>query len=161
MWLRALRPAWDSPVSAFERSRDNFRVTTDVAQMDIDAIHAYLTRSYWAEGISKELMARAMAGSLNFGLLDGARQIGFARVITDRATFAYLCDVYVLEEYQGRGLGTWMMQELMTHPELQGLRRFGLVTRDAHGLYEKCGFSALSNALGHMEIVRPGLYLKP
>jgi GNAT superfamily N-acetyltransferase len=128
--------------------------------MDLDAIHAYLTRSYWAEGISKELMARAMAGSLNFGLFDGARQIGFARVITDRATFAYLCDVYVLEAYQGRGLGTWMMQELMTHPELQGLRRFGLVTRDAHRLYERCGFGALSNAPGHMEIVRPGLYLR-
>lgn len=128
--------------------------------MDVDAIHAYLTRSYWAEGISKELMARAMAGSLCFGLFDGARQIGFARVITDRATYAYLCDVYVLEEYQGRGLGTWMMQELMTHPDLQGLRRFGLVTRDAHRLYEKCGFGELSNPPGHMEIVRPGLYLR-
>jgi GNAT superfamily N-acetyltransferase len=147
-------------VSAFERSRDTFRITTDAASMDVDAIHAYLTRSYWAEGISKDLMARAMAGSLCFGLLDGARQIGFARVITDRATYAYLCDVYVLEEYQGRGLGTWLMGELMTHPDLQGLRRFGLVTRDAHGLYEKCGFTALANAPGHMEIVRPGLYLR-
>ena len=146
-------------MSAFERSKDQFRVTTDVEQMDIDAIHAYLTRSYWAEGISKALMARAMAGSLCFGLFDAARQIGFARVITDRATYAYLCDVYVLEEYQARGLGTWMMQELMTHPDLQGLRRFGLVTRDAHRLYERCGFSALSNPAGHMEIVRAGLYL--
>ena len=107
-------------MSAFERNRDTYRITTHVA-MDLEAIHAYLTRSYWAEGISKELMARAMAGSLNFGLFDGARQIGFARVVTDRATYAYLCDVYVLEEYQGRGLGTWMMQELMTHPDLQGL----------------------------------------
>ena len=146
-------------MSAFERTLETFRLTTDTAAMDLDAIHAYLTRSYWAEGISQELMARAMAGSLNFGLLDGARQIGFARVITDRATYAYLCDVYVLEEYQGRGLGTWMMQELMTHPDLQGLRRFGLVTRDAHRLYEKCGFSALSNPGGHMEIARPGIYL--
>ena len=146
-------------MSAFEKSRDQFRITTDVEQMDIDAIHAYLTRSYWAEGISKALMARAMAGSLCFGLFDGTRQIGFARVITDRATYAYLCDVYVLEEYQARGLGTWMMQELMTHPDLQGLRRFGLVTRDAHRLYERCGFSALSNPAGHMEIVRAGLYL--
>ena len=147
-------------MSAFERSKDQFRVTTDIAQMDLEAIHAYLTRSYWAEGISQALMARAMAGSLCFGLFDAARQIGFARVITDRATYAYLCDVYVLEEYQGRGLGTWMMQELMTHPDLQGLRRFGLVTRDAHRLYEKCGFSELSNPPGHMEIVRPGLYLR-
>ena len=135
-------------------------MTTDAAAMDLNAIHAYLTRSYWSEGISKELVARAMAGSLCFGLLDGGRQIGFARVITDKATYAYLCDVYVLEEYQGRGLGTWMMQELMTHPDLQGLRRFGLVTRDAHGLYEKFGFALLANPDGHMEIARPGIYLR-
>jgi GNAT superfamily N-acetyltransferase len=127
--------------------------------MDLEAIHAYLTRSYWSEGISKDLVAHAMAGSLCFGLLDAGRQIGFARVITDRATYAYLCDVYVLEEYQGRGLGTWMMRELMSHPDLQGLRRFGLVTRDAHGLYEKLGFAPLANTSGHMEIVRPGMYL--
>lgn len=147
-------------MSAFERRRETFTLTTDVAAMDLDAIHAYLTRSYWSEGISKALVAKAMDGSLCFGLLDAGRQIGFARVITDRATFAYLCDVYVLEAYQGRGLGTWLMQELMTHPDLQGLRRFGLVTRDAHGLYEKCGFAGLANPDGHMEIVRPGMYLQ-
>jgi GNAT superfamily N-acetyltransferase len=127
--------------------------------MDLDAIHAYLTRSYWAEGISKPLLAKAMAGSLCFGLFDGARQIGFARAITDSATYAYLCDVYVLEAYQGRGLGTWFMRELFAHPDLQGLRRLGLVTRDAHRLYEKCGFQPLANPAGHMEIVRQGLYL--
>lgn len=147
-------------MSAFERSRETFRITTDTSAMEVEAIHGYLTRSYWAGGIPKALVEKAMAGSLCFGLLDGARQIGFARVVTDRATFAYLCDVYVLEPYQGRGLGTWFMRELMTHPDLQGLRRFGLVTRDAHRLYEKCGFSALSNPWGHMEIVRPGLYLE-
>ena len=147
-------------MTPFDRSRDTFRITTDAASMDLDAIHAYLTRSYWAEGISRDLVARSMAGSLCFGLLDGERQIGFARVITDRATYAYLCDVYVLEEYQGRGLGTWLMQELMTHPDLQGLRRFGLVTRDAHRLYEKRGFSPLASPSGHMEIARPGLYLR-
>ena len=146
-------------MSAFERSRDTFGITTDVGSMDVDAIHAYLTRSYWSEGISKQLVSRAMAGSLCFGLLDGAQQIGFARVITDRATYAYLCDVYVLEEYQGRGLGTWLMSELMTHPDLQGLRRWGLVTRDAHGLYEKFGFGAPANPAGLMEIARPGMYL--
>ena len=145
--------------AVFDRTRDGFRITTDVAAMDVDAIHAYLTRSYWSEGISKELVARAMAGSLCFGLLDDGRQIGFARVVTDKATYAYLCDVYVLEEYQGRGLGTWLMRELMTHPDLQELRRFTLVTRDAHKLYEKCGFSALANPSGHMEIARPGMYL--
>jgi len=139
--------------------------------MDLDAIHAYLTRSYWSEGISKELVSKAMAGSLCFGLLETVRsrgssdppegrQIGFARVVTDRATYAYLCDVYVLEEYQGRGLGTWMMRELMTHPDLQGLRRWGLVTRDAHRLYEKLGFAAPANPAGLMEIARPGMYLR-
>ncbi|HEV8393441.1 MAG TPA: GNAT family N-acetyltransferase [Vicinamibacterales bacterium] len=147
-------------MSAFERSRDTFRITTDVASMDVDAIHAYLTRSYWAEGIPKDLVARAMAGSLCFGLLDAERQVGLARVVTDRATYAYLCDVYVLEEYQGRGLGTWMMRELMTHPDLQGLRRWGLVTRDAHGLYKKFGFTSPANPAGMMEIARPGMYLK-
>ena len=147
-------------MTPFESRRDTFRITTDAGAMDLDAIHAYLTRSYWSEGISKPLVRKAMAGSLCFGLLDGARQIGFARLVTDRATFAYLCDVFVLEDYQGRGLGTWFMRELFTHPDLQGLRRLGLVTRDAHRLYEKCGFSALSDPAGHMEIVRPGLYLK-
>ena len=146
-------------VSAFERRRETFRITTDVEAMDLDAIHAYLVRSYWSEGIPKPLLRKAMAGSLCFGLFDGQGQIGFARVVTDRATYAYLCDVYVLEAYQGRGLGTWFMRELVGHPDLQGLRRFGLVTRDAHRLYEKCGFSALVNPAGHMEIVRPGLYL--
>ena len=147
-------------MSAFERSRDTFRITTDVASMDLDAIHAYLTRSYWSEGISKELVSKAMAGSLCFGLFDAGRQVGFARVVTDRATYAYLCDVYVLEDYQGRGLGTWMMHELMTHPDLQGLRRWGLVTRDAHRLYEKFGFAAPANPAGLMEIARPGMYLR-
>jgi GNAT superfamily N-acetyltransferase len=127
--------------------------------MDLDAIHAYLTRSYWAEGISKQLVARSIEGSLCFGLLDADRQIGFARVVSDCATFAWLCDVFVLEEYHGRGLGTWMMRELMTHPDLQGLRRWGLVTRDAHGLYEKFGFAAPANPAGLMEIARPGMYL--
>ena len=147
-------------MSTFERKRERFRITTDVEEMDLDAVHAYLTRSYWAEGISKNLVARSIEGSLCFGLLDGSRQIGFARVVSDGATFGWLCDVYVLEEHQGRGLGTWMMRELMMHPDLQGLRRWGLVTRDAHGLYEKCGFTPLTNPPGHMEIMRPGLYLK-
>jgi len=146
-------------VSTFERKRQRFRITTDVEEMDLDAVHAYLTRSYWAEGISKNLVARSIEGSLCFGLLDGSRQIGFARVVSDGATFAWLCDVYVLEEHQGRGLGTWMMRELMMHPDLQGLRRWGLVTRDAHGLYEKVGFAAPANPAGLMEIARPGMYL--
>ena len=128
--------------------------------MDLDAIHAYLSRSYWAEGVPREIVERSLLGSLAFGLFHGGRQVGLARVVTDRATFAYLCDVYVLEEHHGRGLGRWLIETVMAHPDLQGLRRFSLVTRDAHALYSAFGFSALASPDGHMEIVRPGLYLR-
>ena len=103
-------------------------------------------------------MARSIAGSLCFALLHGGRQVGFARVVTDRATFAYLCDVYVLEEHRGRGLGKWLVEEVRAHPDLQGLRRIVLVTKDAHGLYAGLGFQAPANPAGYMEIVVPGLY---
>lgn len=145
-------------VASFERTRDSFLITTDARRFDIDAIHAYLARSYWAEAIPRETVVRAIAGSLCFGLFDGARQIGFARTVTDRATFAYLADVYVLEEYRGRGLGKWLTQTVLAHPELQGLRRWMLVTRDAHGLYASFGFTPPANPGGYMEIARPGLY---
>ena len=133
-------------------------ISTDPTRIDIDAVHAYLTRAYWCEGISKDLLAKAIAGSLCFALLDGDRQIGFARVVTDRATFAYLCDVYVLEEYAGQGLGKRLMQEVQSHPDLQGLRRFVLVTRDAHGLYKQFGFEPLKSPNSYMEIHHPDIY---
>ena len=133
-------------------------ISTDPTRIDIDAVHAYLTRAYWCEGISKDLLAKAIAGSLCFALLDGDRQIGFARVVTDRATFAYLCDVYVLEEYAGQGLGKRLMQEVQSHPDLQGLRRFVLVTRDAHGLYNQFGFKPLTNPNSYMEIHHQNIY---
>jgi GNAT superfamily N-acetyltransferase len=141
-----------------EQERDGFSVSTDPARIDVDAVHTYLTRSYWAIGISRTIVERSIEGSLCFGLYHRARQIGFARVITDRATFAYLADVYVLEEYQGRGLGTWLIEVIVSHPDLQGLRRFMLVTRDAHGLYAKFGFSPIKSPSRHMEIVRPDIY---
>ena len=143
-----------------EWTRDGFTVSDDPTRLDRDVIERFLTESYWAKNIPRATLDESLRNSLCFALLEGERQIGFARVVTDRATYAYLCDVYVLEEHQGRGLGTWFMQELMTHPDLQGLRRFGLVTRDAHRLYEKCGFAPLANPAGHMEIARPGLYLR-
>src|SRR5678815_3518139 len=121
----------------FEKTRGLFRISTDPALTDIAAVHSYLSRSYWAEGRPLETVAKSIESSLCFNLWDNDRQIGFARVVTDHATYAYLCDVYVLEDYRGQGLGTWFMRELMTHPDLQGLRRVGLVTRDAHRLYEK------------------------
>jgi GNAT superfamily N-acetyltransferase len=149
-------------------------ITTDPEKLDVDAIHAYLSRSFWAEGIPKGTVARAIAHSLCFGLFDGAplgdgsgrpersrgTQIGFARVVTDRATFAYLCDVYVLESHRGRGLGKWLIEIVMAHPDLQGLRRFQLVTRDAHGLYRRHGFETPINPERHMEIFRHGMYLE-
>ncbi len=133
-------------------------VSTDPTRIDLDAVHAYLTRAYWCEGISKDLLAKAIAGSLCFALLDGDRQIGFARVVTDRATFAYLCDVYVLDEYAGQGLGKRLMEEVQSHPDLQGLRRFVLVTRDAHGLYKQFGFEPLKSPNSYMEIHHPDIY---
>ena len=141
-----------------EHHRDGFTVSTDPARLDLDAVHAFLTTAYWCAGIPRGTVARALSGSLCFGLYAGERQIGLARVITDAATFAYLCDVYVLPERRGKGLGRWLMECVMAHPDLQGLRRFTLVTRDAHELYRPFGFTEIQNPARHMEIVRPGLY---
>lgn len=141
-----------------EQDKDGFIVSTDPARLDVDAVQAYLAASYWAEGIPRETVERSLRGSLCFGLYEGSRQIGLARVITDGATFAYLCDVYVLPERQGRGLGRWLMECVMAHPDLQGLRRFHLVTRDAHELYRPLGFAEIRTPGRHMEIARPGLY---
>lgn len=134
-------------------------ITTDSQKLDLDAIHAYLSRSFWAEGIPKETVAKAIANSLCFGLFDGGELVGLARVVTDRATFAYLCDVYVLETHRGWGLGKWLIETVMAHPDLQGLRRFQLVTRDAHGLYSRHGFDTPGNPERHMEIFKHGMYL--
>jgi GNAT superfamily N-acetyltransferase len=142
--------------STFER--EGYLISTDPAQFDLDAIHAYLVRAYWCEGIPRETMERAIANSLCFALLRGTAQIGFARVITDSATYAYLCDVYVREEYRDKGLGKWLMECVMGHPALQGLRRFSLATRDAHGLYRQFGFRELSKPESMMEILRPDIY---
>lgn len=128
-----------------------YRISTDPADFDLDAIHAYLTASYWAAGISKELVVRSIDHALCFGVFDGDAQIGFARIITDRATFAYIGDVYILDAYQGCGLGKWLMRTIAAHPDLQGLRRWSLVTRDAHGLYARFGFKPLPDPTCYME----------
>ena len=134
-------------------------ISSDASLLDIDAIHAYLSRSYWAKDISRELVERSIQGALCFGVYTPERrQIGFARVITDRATFGYLSDVYILEEYQGAGIGKQLVEAVMAHPDLQDLRRFVLVTLDAQTLYEKFGFAALASPETYMEIVRAGLY---
>lgn len=126
--------------------------------MDASAVHAFLYTSYWADGISLDLVRRSLEASLCFGLYAPDGQIGLIRVITDRATFAYLCDVYVLPAHQGQGLGRWLMECVMGSPQLQGLRRWMLVTRCAHRLYQQAGFSVAENPERIMEIVRPGLY---
>jgi len=139
-----------------EAKRDDYAILTDPARFDLDVIHGYLSRSYWAEGISRELVAHSIANSLCFGIYHGEKQVGFARVITDKATFGYLADVFVLEEYRGRGLSKWLMEVIMAHPELQGFRRWLLATRGAHGLYQKFGFDRLAHPENMMEIVRQG-----
>lgn len=152
-----------------EHRRDGYLISTDPALLDAEAIHAFLSRAYWCEGIPLDTVRRALEGSLCFGLYEAASQaggrhagpkaqVGLARVITDCATFAYLCDVYVLEEHRGRGLGKWLIERVLESPRLQGLRRWVLVTRDAHGLYREAGFTGLAAPERYMEIVRPGIY---
>jgi GNAT superfamily N-acetyltransferase len=136
-----------------EEKRDAFLISTDPARLDVDAIYAYLSRVYWANTRSRDAVERSLKNSLCFGLYEGASQIGLARVISDYATFAYVCDVYVLEAYQGNGLGTWLMKTVMAYPDLQGLRRWLLATRDAHGLYRKSGFKELESPERWMEIL--------
>lgn len=147
----------DHPVIEFER--DGYIVSTDKGRLDITAIHAYLTRSYWSPGIPKAVVERAIAGSLCFGLFsDKCEQVDFARMITDNATFAYLADVYVLEEHRGKGLAKWMIETILAHPSLRGLRRILLATRDAHGLYAQFDFKPLARPESFMEIHRPNAY---
>jgi GNAT superfamily N-acetyltransferase len=139
-------------------TKDHFTISTENEKFDIDSIHSFLTRSYWAEGISKEVIKRSIEGSLCFGVFINSKQIGFARMITDKATFAYLADVFIIEEYRGLGLSKWLMEVIMAHPDLKGLRRMMLATKDAHGLYEKFGFTPLNNVDRWMQIHNPNIY---
>jgi len=133
-------------------------ITTDRSRLDLDVIHGFLTASYWAKGVPRETVARSIEHSLCFGAFEDGRQVGFARVISDRATFAYICDVFALESARGHGVGKSLMAAIMSHPELQGLRRWTLFTRDAHGLYRQFGFGAPANPERLMEVVNRDLY---
>jgi N-acetylglutamate synthase-like GNAT family acetyltransferase len=137
-----------------------FLISTDRSKLDVDVIHKFLARSYWAEGIPRETVERSIENSLCFGVYDNARQIGFARVISDFATYAYVADVFILEPYRERGLGKELMASIMAHPDLQGLRRWSLGTRDAQGLYTQFGFKPVVNTRARtvMEIVDPEIY---
>jgi GNAT superfamily N-acetyltransferase len=123
---------------------DGYAIDTDPERLDLDAIHAFLADAYWSKGLQRDVLERSIAGSLSFGVYapDGTN-VGFARVVTDRATFAWVGDVFVLPEHRGRGLGVWLMESIASHPELQGLRRWMLATRDAHELYRKTGYVRL------------------
>jgi GNAT superfamily N-acetyltransferase len=162
--------------TVLEQRRGEFVISTDRARLDLDLIHGFLTSCYWAKCIPRDVVARSIEHSLCFGIYDGrsekslrlakdARdgapppvQVGFARVVSDFATVAYLGDVFILEPYRGRGLSKWMMECIMQHPALQGLRRWILLTRDAHGFYERFGFAALRSAERYMEMHRPDVY---
>ena len=128
----------------FETQRDPFTISTDPTRLDVDAIAAMLSRSYWADTRPREKLERALAHSLVFGLYDGSRQIGLARIISDFAIFAYLCDLIIHEDYRGHGLGKWLLESIHSYPDLQGLRRWALVTRNAHGLYTQFGWTPLN-----------------
>jgi len=139
-------------------TKDRFIISTEKEKLDVDLIHSFLNRTYWAEGISKEIIRRSIEGSLCFGVFENHKQVGFARTITDKATFAYLADVFIIEEYRGRGLSKWLMEVIMSHPDLQGLRRMILVTKDAHGLYKQFGFTSLINVDRWMHILDQDVY---
>lgn len=163
--------------SIFTASRDPFRISTDPSLLDLDVIHGFLSTCYWSAGIARATVERAIANSMCFGLYDTSEPrsahsasshsplpiaspslVGFARVITDRASYAYLCDVFVLESARSNGLGIWLIESLLIHPDLQGLRRFTLLTRDAHGLYERFGFKPMSDPTRYMERWDPDVY---
>jgi GNAT superfamily N-acetyltransferase len=147
-------------MSSIEAATPEYEISTDPARLDVAAMHAYLTRAYWSPGIPLEIVERAARHSLCFGLYEKStgQQVGLARVVTDHATFAYLCDVYVLEEHRGRGLGKLMMRAVMAHPALRGARRAMLGTRDAHGLYARHGFQPPPDDGVLMQILRPDPY---
>ena len=138
-----------------QSKRENLLISTDPTLLDHDAIAEMLERSYWAQGRPRTRLERALENSLVFGIYDGPRMIGLARVVSDYALFAYLCDVFIHEAYRSQGLGKWLMETIMAHPDLQGLRRWTLATRDAHGLYAQYGFVPLQKPESWMEIFNP------
>jgi GNAT superfamily N-acetyltransferase len=169
---------WNSATEVVEHRRGEFVISTDPARLDLDVIHNFLTNCYWARGVPREVVARSIEHALCFGVYDGGdmnpclakearhgapkheapKQVGFARVISDFATVAYVGDVFVLESYRGRGLGKWLMQCITQHPALQNLRRWILTTRDAHGLYAQVGFTPVKSPERYMERHDPNVY---
>ena len=135
-----------------------YEITSDKSRMNVKAAHAFLSQAYWSRGVPLSIVQKAFDNSLCFAVLSGSEQVGFARVVTDKATFAYLADVYVLQAHRGQGLAKRMVEAVQKHPDLQGLRRFMLATRDAHDLYSRFGFSPLSVPSRFMERHNPDIY---
>lgn len=144
--------------------RDELFISDDPALVDLDIVHGFLVTSYWSPGIPREIVERAIEHSMVFGVYADTpslpAQIGFARVVTDRATFAYLADVFILEPHRGRGLSKWLMETILTHPHLRGLRRICLMTRDAQGLYTQFGFRPMPDPSRYLEIAVPNIYFR-
>jgi len=147
------------PHEVMEYHRGEFMISTSRERLKLDVIHGFLTNCYWAKGIPRDVVVRSIANSVCFGVYDGKRaQVGFARVISDFATIAYVGDVFVLEAHRSRGLGKWLMQCITQHPALQNLRRWILTTLDAHGLYSQVGFIPVKAPERYMELHRPDVY---
>ena len=139
----------------------DFNVSTDPNKVDLEVVFEFVSDSYWAKGIPRKTLVKAVQNSLVFGVYENNRNmVGFARIVTDKATFAYLGDVFVLPAFQGKGLAKLLMQSIVSHPEIQGLRRFMLATRDAHSLYAKFGFQTVENSEMLMQIWQPSIYSK-
>jgi GNAT superfamily N-acetyltransferase len=145
----------------YETSKDGYDVSTRFSRLDLDTVHAFLTHSYWKAGVSKELVVKGAENSLNFGLYREERQVGYARVVSDYVSFAFLFDVFVLPSFRGRGLGTFMIESVVNCPHLRELRRFYLGTRDAHGLYAKFGFEQLEDPSSLMVLTREMPWFDP
>jgi GNAT superfamily N-acetyltransferase len=139
----------------YETHRDSFTISTDQSRLNMSAVYDFLSRSYWAKTRPRERTDAAFANSLVFGVYEGERQVGMARVVTDYTIVAYLCDVFIHEDYRGHGLGKWLMQSMLDHPDLKHVRRWLLATDDAHGLYRQFGFEPLTDVEKWMQRLRP------
>jgi GNAT superfamily N-acetyltransferase len=144
----------------YEFQKNGYTISTDKTKLQFDVIHGFLSTSYWSPNIPMEIVKRAAENCLVFGIYKNDKQVGYARIISDYATFAYLADVFILESERGKGLSKWLMESIMQVPDLQGLRRWMLATRDAHGLYAQFGFTPLDNLDMMMQIARPHIYLE-
>lgn len=146
----------DTPIREFQR--DSFTISTDRKRLDVGTIHSFLKTSPWAKGISREAVEKSVANSFCFGVYEGEKQVGLARVITDFVTFAYVCDFFILEPYRGRGLAKWLITTILECPEVAKLRRRCIVTHEAHGLYRAMGFMSAKRPDAYLELVNKDAY---